>query len=124
MISEKRADSSVQPSYKPEPDTQFDAQPKRLRRGPEGEAVATPDIDGVLRYVYEDGTNDPNSIVNTGNPHTVTSLDFVVRPKSSLAIIKERKREEMFRQILGEKMPVPEMVGHLGNLGYDLALVA
>ncbi len=40
---------------------------KHLARGPEGEAVIANDPEGVLRYLYADGSRDERSTVNVHN---------------------------------------------------------
>jgi len=51
------------------------AQNARLKRDHTGNAVVTPDCDGIFRYMYRDGSHDSQSTVDFRNP---TVLAFVV----------------------------------------------
>lgn len=49
-----------------------------IARAENGEALIQPDTDGVWRYVYEDGTLDPKSHVDSRNPAIKLEAEVVV----------------------------------------------
>lgn len=66
-MSEETKNSFVQPGNKPRVDLQFEMQMKRLKRTSDGRAVVVEDKKGAPRYLYDDNTLDPNSIVDHRN---------------------------------------------------------